>query len=63
MEKKTYQQPIARVVALTAVVTAGPVVSYQFDKRAHMPLGVDDGEDEFMSREWDDDDYWDEDEE
>ena len=60
MDKKAYIKPTAKTIILTAIVTAGPVVSQQYDQKAHMPLGTDDGSDNFMSRE---NKWYDEDEE
>lgn len=58
MDKKAYIKPTAKTIILTAIVTAGPIVSQQYDNGPHMPLGTDDGDDNFMSREnhWYDDD-------
>ena len=58
MDKKAYIKPTAKTIILTAIVTVGPIVSQQYDKGPHMPLGTDDGSDNFMSREdnWYDDD-------
>ena len=58
MDKKAYIKPTAKTIILTAVVTAGPIVSHHYGDGPHRPVVTDGGSDNFMSREdnWYDDD-------
>jgi len=58
MKKKAYLQPTVSITDYYGPIMAGPIVSQQYDRNPHVPTGVDDGSDNFMTKVRNEENAW-----
>jgi len=58
MKKKAYLQPTVSITDYYGPIMEGPIVSQQYDTNPHVPTGVDDGSDNFMTKEREEENAW-----
>lgn len=58
MKKKSYIQPVSLSLNFTHPIMQAPLVSKQFDDEEHTPIGDDDGDDNFTTKEREEKSPW-----
>lgn len=58
MEKKSYIQPTSELTDYKLPIMEGPMTSVQFDDGSHLPIGDDNGEDDFTGKEREEENPW-----